>query len=131
MACQNIDKTLTDTSPLYTSIAKNHSFVNDYGQWIRVIDNRIEVAIYKNAIREISKMIPEKNRAEISTYIASRKAESSYLDYVYIPDQKIYGGKYREKGTMYFEVLKYSSLLERAKIRNSVMIDKILGNYDC
>lgn len=57
--------------------------------------------------------------------------ESPYLDYVYIPDQKIYGGKYREKGTMYFEVLKYSSLLERAKIRNSVMIDKILKDYDC
>lgn len=57
--------------------------------------------------------------------------ESPYLDYVYIPDQKIYGGKHREKGTMYFEVLKYSSLLERAKIRNSVLIDKILKDYDC
>lgn len=56
--------------------------------------------------------------------------ESPYLDYVYIPDQKIYGGKHREKGTMYFEVLKYSSLLERAKIRNSVMIDKVLEDYD-
>ena len=57
--------------------------------------------------------------------------ESPYLDYVYIPDQKIYGGKHREKGTMYFEVLKYSSLLERAKIRNSVLINKILKDYDC
>lgn len=51
--------------------------------------------------------------------------ESPYLDYVYIPDQKINGGKYRTRGTMYFEVLKYSSLLERAKIRNSVFFDKI------
>lgn len=51
--------------------------------------------------------------------------ESPYLDYVYIPDQKVNGGKYRAKGTMYFEVLKYSSLLERAKMRNSVFFDKI------
>ena len=51
--------------------------------------------------------------------------ESPYVDYVYIPDQKVNGGKYRTKGTMYFEVLKYSSLLEKAKMRNSVFFDKI------
>lgn len=51
--------------------------------------------------------------------------ESPYLDYVYIPDQKVNGGRHREKGTMYFEVLKYSSLLNRAKIRNSIFIDKL------
>ena len=51
--------------------------------------------------------------------------ESPYLDYVYIPDQKVNGGKYRTKGTMYFEVIKYSSLLEKAKMRNSVFFDKI------
>lgn len=51
--------------------------------------------------------------------------ESPYLDYVYIPDQQINGGRYRPKGTMYYEVLKYSSLLERAKIRNSIFFDKI------
>ena len=51
--------------------------------------------------------------------------ESPYLDYVYIPDQKVNGGRHREKVTMYFEVLKYSSLLNRAKIRNSIFIDKL------
>lgn len=51
--------------------------------------------------------------------------QSPYLDYVYIQDQKVNGGKYRTKGTMYVEVLKYSSLLERAKIRNSVFLDKL------
>lgn len=51
--------------------------------------------------------------------------ESPYLDYVYIPDQKVYGGRHREKGTMYFEVLKYSSLLARAEIRNRVFMDKL------
>lgn len=56
--------------------------------------------------------------------------ESPYLDYVYIPDQKVNGGKHREKGTMYFEVLKYSSLLERAKIRNDVFISKLFDNNE-
>ena len=51
--------------------------------------------------------------------------QSPYLDYVYIPDQKVNGGMHRPKGTMYVEVLKYSSLLERAKIRNSVFLDKL------
>ncbi|RGK96415.1 hypothetical protein [Prevotella disiens] len=51
--------------------------------------------------------------------------ESDYLDYLYIPDQKINGGKHREKGTMYFEVLKYSSLLERAELRNSAFISPL------
>lgn len=51
--------------------------------------------------------------------------QSPYLDYVYIPDQKVNGGMYRPKGTMYVEVLKYSSLLERAKIRNSIFLDKL------
>ncbi len=49
--CHNIDAALTDTSPIYPSIAKNRSFVYDYGQWIRAIDNRPETVIYKNAIR--------------------------------------------------------------------------------
>lgn len=51
--------------------------------------------------------------------------QSPYLDYVYIPDQKVNGGMHRPKGTMYVEVLKYSSLLERAKIRNSIFLDKL------
>lgn len=49
--CHNIDAALTDTSPVYPSIAKNRSFVDDYGQWISVIVRRPEVVIYKNAIR--------------------------------------------------------------------------------
>ena len=49
--CHNIDVALTDTSPVYLSIAKNCSFVDDYGQWISAIDNRPETVIYKNSIR--------------------------------------------------------------------------------
>lgn len=49
--CHNIDAALTDTYPVYPLIAKNHSFVEDYGQWISAIDNRPETIIYKNAIR--------------------------------------------------------------------------------
>ena len=49
--CHNIDAALTDTSPVYPSIAKNRSFVDDYGQWISALVRRPEVVIYKNAIR--------------------------------------------------------------------------------
>ena len=51
VVCHNIDAALTDTSPVYPSIAKNRSFVYDYGQWIKAIHNRSETVISKNAIR--------------------------------------------------------------------------------
>lgn len=53
---------------------------------------------------------------------------SQYLDYIYIPDKSVNGGIYRPKGTMYFEVLKYSTLLERAGMRNRVFFDKVFDN---
>ena len=49
--CRNIDMALTEASQVYPSIAKNFSFVDDYGLWIRTIDNYPETIIYKNAIR--------------------------------------------------------------------------------
>lgn len=54
--------------------------------------------------------------------------QSEYLDYVYMPNKSVNGGKYRSKGTLYFEVLKYSSLLERALLRNKIFFDKVFYN---
>lgn len=56
--------------------------------------------------------------------------KSPYLDYAYIPSKSVNGGIYRQKGTLYYEVLKYSSLLERATMRNSVFFDKIFGKSE-
>ena len=51
---------------------------------------------------------------------------SQYLDYVFLPNSPVYGGK-RGEGTLYMEVLKYSTLLERARIRNSVFSEKLFS----
>lgn len=55
---------------------------------------------------------------------------SPNLDYVYNPDQKVNGNDKRSKGTMYIEVLKYSTLLERAKLRNKAFIDPLFKGVD-
>lgn len=51
--------------------------------------------------------------------------EHSYqFDYLFRPSQKVIGFDRRD-GSIYSEVLKYSTLLERAKKRNQIFIDKI------
>lgn len=52
---------------------------------------------------------------------------SQYLDYIYNPDQTVNGNESRSKGTMYIEVLKYSTLLKRAGIRNKMFTEMLLG----
>jgi hypothetical protein len=49
---------------------------------------------------------------------------SQYLDYVFLPNNPVYGGT-RGEGALYMEVLKYSTLLNRAKLRNSIFSDKL------
>lgn len=49
---------------------------------------------------------------------------SQYLDYVFLPNSPVYGGT-RGEGALYMEVLKYSTLLKRAKLRNSIFSDKL------
>lgn len=52
--------------------------------------------------------------------------EHSYqFDYLYRPSQKVIGFDGRSDGSIYSEVIKYSTLLERAKRRNSIFIDKL------
>ncbi len=52
---------------------------------------------------------------------------SPHLDYVYNPDQTVNGNDRRPKGTMYIEVLKYSTLLKRANLRNKAFTERLLG----
>ena len=51
-----------------------------------------------------------------------------YFDYVYNPDQPVNGGSERKNGEMYIEVITYSTLLERAALRNRIFIDKIANS---
>ncbi len=53
---------------------------------------------------------------------------SMHLDYWFKPSEKVVGFDNRKDGSIYTEVIKYSTLLERAKKRNSIFIDKLLLN---
>ena len=55
----------------------------------------------------------------------SRYEESYHFDYLYRPSETVIGFDERKNGSIYSEVIKFSTLLERAKLRNKVFIDKL------
>jgi len=50
---------------------------------------------------------------------------SSHLKYWFRPSQNVHGFDGRSNGSIYTEVIKYSTLLERAKLRNKIFIEKL------
>ena len=54
---------------------------------------------------------------------------SEHLDYVFLPYSPVHGGV-RGQGALYMEVLKYSTLFKRARLRNSVFTEKLFGPED-
>ena len=56
----------------------------------------------------------------------SRFTHSYHFDYMFRPATPIVGKFNRPDGTIYMEVIKYSTLLERANKRNEIFLDKIL-----
>lgn len=55
----------------------------------------------------------------------SRYEHSYQFDYLYRPSENVNGFDGRTNGSIYTEVIKYSTLLERAKQRNKIFIDKL------
>jgi|JI6StandDraft_1071083.scaffolds.fasta_scaffold18936_2 hypothetical protein len=51
--------------------------------------------------------------------------ESYQFDYLFRPSTKVIGFDNRTNGSIYTEVIKYSTLLERAKQRNKIFIEKL------
>jgi hypothetical protein len=51
--------------------------------------------------------------------------EASYFDFLFRPHSIIPGDDGRRDGSLYTEVIKYSTLLKRAKQRNKIFIDKL------
>ena len=51
--------------------------------------------------------------------------ESYQFDYLYRPSTKVVGFDGKSNGSIYSEVIKYSTLLERARQRNKIFIDKL------
>jgi hypothetical protein len=54
-----------------------------------------------------------------------RYEHSCQFDYFYRPAEKVNGFDGRPNGSIYTEVIKYSTLLNRAKLRNKIFIDKL------
>lgn len=58
--------------------------------------------------------------------------EATFFDYLYRPAKPISGffrHRKNQDGTMYTEIMKYSTLLDRAKNRNNVFIEKLTPNF--
>lgn len=56
--------------------------------------------------------------------------EAPNLGYIFKPYKRIAGKFNRQDGSLYLEVIKYSTLLERAKQRNKIFIEKLKLNID-
>src|SRR5205814_9730029 len=55
----------------------------------------------------------------------SRYERAYHFDYLFRPSETVHGFDGRSNGSIYTEVIKYSTLLERAKRRNRIFIDKL------
>lgn len=51
--------------------------------------------------------------------------ESYHFKYFFRPSCNIFRGESKPDGNLYMEIIKYSVLLERAKTRNKIFIDKL------
>lgn len=60
----------------------------------------------------------------------SRYEHSYHLDYLFRPSENVTGFDDRKNGSIYTEVIKYSTLLKRAKKRNEIFIEKLNINGD-
>ena len=56
----------------------------------------------------------------------SRFEHSPNFDYWFRPSEKVTHFNGGQDGNIYTEVIKYSTLLERAKLRNQIFIDKLI-----
>ena len=55
---------------------------------------------------------------------------SSHFDYMFRPAKTVLGEFGRADGSIYTKVLKYSTLLERASVRNKIFLDKIKNSTE-
>lgn len=73
-------------------------------------------------------LIGEKIDAEDIRDFDSDFKHAYHFDYVFRPKKDIVGKNGRPDGSLYTEVIKYSTLLERAKKRNEIFIEKLKIN---
>jgi len=91
---------------------------------------------YANLIRNYTKekfqitrfygyLIGESIEPRDVTGTVTRYEESPNFKYLFRPSENVSGYDGRKNGSIYSEVIKYSTLLERAQLRNKVFIDKL------
>jgi len=111
---------------------------------VNVADHLLQINFYANLIRNYTV-----DNLQITTFYGFLIGESIedrdvrgkglgferslHLDYWFRPSAPIDGFGERSNGSIYTEVIKYSTLLQRAKLRNKIFIDKLdKGNhYPC
>lgn len=103
---------------------------------VNASDHLTQIDVYANLIRNYTE-----DKFQITTFygyllgesIESRDVrgavssfeESYQFDYLFRPSAKVVGYDGRKDGSIYTEVIKYSTLLKRAKQRNKIFIDKL------
>lgn len=102
------------------NVSEHLTQINFYASLIRnyTKDDLTITAFYGSLIGED---IEDRDvRGRISSF-----EHSVHLDYWFQPSQKVIDFSGRIDGSIYTEVIKYSTLLERAKLRNKIFIDKL------
>lgn len=103
---------------------------------VNVSDHLTQIDLYANLIRNYTQeyfqittfygyLIGESIEPRDVLGRVSRYEHSYHFDYLFRPAEKVNGFDGRPNGSIYTEVIKYSSLLNRAKRRNSIFIDKL------
>lgn len=103
---------------------------------VNVSDHLTQIDLYANLIRNYThdyfqittfygyligeNIEPRDVLGRVSSY-----EHSYHFDYLFRPAEKVNGFDGRENGSIYTEVIKYTSLLKRTKKRNSIFIDKL------
>ncbi len=102
------------------NVSDHLSQINKYASWLRnltkekfAIDTFFGYLIGQNIeVRDV--------RAADSDF-----KHSTHFDYMFRPAKTVLGEFGRADGSIYTEVLKYSTLLERASVRNKIFLDKL------
>ncbi|PKQ66474.1 hypothetical protein BZG01_10620 [Labilibaculum manganireducens] len=106
---------------------------------VNVAEHLSQIDFYANLIRNYTN-----DRFQINTFYGyligesiedrdvrgrvSRFEHSYHLDYWFRPSETVVGFENRSDGNIYTEVIKFSTLLKRARLRNKIFIDKLEGN---
>ncbi|WP_458449080.1 ATP-binding protein [Fibrobacter sp.] len=105
---------------------------------VNVSDHLQQISRYASIINNLSKdefkihsfygyLIGEKINDDDVFEHDGRYKKSEFYDYLYQLDIPVFGKFGRAPGTLNMEVIKYSTILERAKNRNQIFINKLTG----